>query len=50
VWGELSALNLCDQAKCSAGRRPATCRLADVAGRIVEQQSLLEPKPARPAR
>jgi AmiR/NasT family two-component response regulator len=48
----MSALNLSEQdafRRLQLTARERNLRLADVAGRIVEQQSLLEPKPKRPA-
>jgi two-component system, response regulator PdtaR len=48
----MAALNLSEQdafRRLQLTARERNLRLADVAGRIVEQQSLLEPKRARPA-
>ena len=48
----MSALNLSEQdafRRLQLTARERNLRLADVAGRIVEQQSVLEPKRARPA-
>ena len=48
----MTALNLSEQdafQRLQLAARERNLRLADVARRVVEQQSLLEPKPDKPA-